>query len=177
MKMGTAIFWGAVVIIAGILIMLRAFGINIPIFKFLIGGLLIFWGIKILAGGSNFFKCGAIKEKNSVIFGEARFDTNDISNEYNVVFGKGEIDLTNIVLNSTKQVKINTVFGAADVKLPKHVPFKIRANSAFAQTVLPNENSTAFGTNFYATKDFNENEPYLEIESNVVFGQIDYSKK
>lgn len=161
-------FWGVFLITIGVLFLLKqVFHINIPIFKLLLGIFFIYLGISIMFGGS------ISKTGNNIIFNQGTVTANNLNDEYNVIFSEGTIDLTGLdVSNKTKRVKVNAVFGSADVKISPDTPTVIRANSAFAATTTPDSNSVTFGNHTYRTKSFNEGANYLEVETNSVFGRI-----
>lgn len=170
MKMGPSLFWGLLLVILGASLIFRiVFNIDFPIFKILIAFLLIFFGLKMLFGS---FKTPSFETKESdIVFGEKRFSNPETNRDYSVVFGKGTYDFRDIDLKGEKQkVKISTVFGASIIKINKDLPTKIKVESAFAGTELPNGNSAVFGSSTYTSPDFDPEKPHLEIKLEVVFG-------
>ena len=117
MKMGSGLFWGIILIIIGISLIIKiVFNIDFPIFKILIAFFFIYLGLKIMLGDGFKFFHGRNTETD-VVFGESNFNSVNHGKDYNVVFSKGSFDLRNIVLNDSgpTYVKINTVFGYADM--------------------------------------------------------------
>jgi len=173
MKMGflfSGVFWGVVVIIIGISIIFKTvFKIDIPVFRIIIALIFIYAGIKIITGG---FGKPAIK--NGVFFGEANI-TGDIKNkEYNIIFAKGDIDLSAFELpDRTEEFQLNTVFGHGRLKINSSLPVRIQVNTAFAGVKLPNGNNVAFGEYFYETKAYKEGEKHLFIKASAVFGALE----
>jgi predicted membrane protein len=170
MKMGPSLFWGLLLVVLGLSLIFRiVFNIDFPLFKIIIAFLLIFFGLKMLFGS---FHTPRFETKESdVVFGEKRYSNPDTDRDYSVVFGKGVYDFRDIDLKGEKRrVKISTVFGATVIKINKSTPVKIKVESAFAGTELPNGNSAVFGSTTYTSPDFDENIPYLEIKLEVVFG-------
>jgi predicted membrane protein len=170
MKMGPSLFWGLLLVILGLSLIFRiVFNIDFPLFKIFIAFLLIYFGIKMLFGS---FHGPRIETKeNEVLFGEKQFSDPENHRDYSVVFGKGVYDFRDYDLKGEKRfIKISTVFGASVVKLNKNMPVKIRVESAFAGTELPNGNSAVFGSTTYTSPDFDSNKPFLEIKLEVVFG-------
>lgn len=165
----SGVFWGVLLILLGVSLLLKIlFNISIPIFRIAFALLLIYLGIKILLGGH-----GIEKRKNTVLFNDARIEYSDAFDEYNVVFGKGVIDLSNISLgNRTIEVKVNTVFGEGAIKINPTLPTEILVNSAFAGARMPDGNTISFGNYTYKSKNFKEGENHLKITSNVVFGSL-----
>lgn len=173
--MNWSIFWGIFLVLLGLSFIIKVvFNVDIPIIKFLIGFFFIYLGIKLFIG-KDFSIFSHRNDENVVAFGQKTIrDVND-SKEYNVVFGRGIIDLRSIDLSEqeTVKIRINTVFGSSDVLLNDTIPFKIEATTAFAEAKLPDGNSTAFGTINYENFEKNDTSfryPVLIVESTTVFG-------
>lgn len=174
MRMGfifTGIFWGVVLILVGLAVIINVvFGIKIPIFRTIFALFLIYLGIQMLTGLS-FWN----KSKKSVVFEEKTIEVTIASDKYDVVFGKGEIDLTGIELkDQSVRVEINTVFGGSVVKINPAIPTKIIASSVFGGTHLPDDNMVAFGQYTYKTENFKEAEKHLLIRATVAFGGMEF---
>ncbi len=173
MKMGclfcSGMFWGVLLILLGISIILKIlFNITIPVFRIAFALLLIYLGVKILTGGF-----GIGRKKNTVLFNDSKIEYTESSDEYNVLFGKGVVNLSTVSLEKkTVEVKVNTVFAEGTIKINPALPTKILVNSAFAGARMPDGNVISFGNYTYKTKSFKENENYLKIETNVVFGSL-----
>lgn len=174
MKMGAGLFWGALLILIGIGIVIRVvFNINFPVVKFIVAFFFIFIGVKILIGNLNFGHVNV--DENTTIFSESRFDGLDENfKEYNVIFGSSVIDLRNIDLSSgSKEIKINTIFGGTVLKIDDKTPLKVKADAAFANAKLPNGNAATFGTGRYESETFNSDSNYVYIKGDVVFGSLE----
>ena len=173
MKMGAGLFWGILLILIGIGIVIRVvFNINFPIVKFVIAFFFIFIGIKLLVG--NFNITGNNSDGETTIFSESKiYGTNDTYKEYNVIFGGTVIDLRDIDLSKgSKEIKLNTIFAGSVLKVNEEVPIKIKAEAAFANVNLPNGNTTAFGTAKYESETFSKDTNYLYVKVDVVFGDF-----
>ncbi|MFC2150919.1 hypothetical protein ACFLSE_00190 [Bacteroidota bacterium] len=171
MKMGAGLFWGLLLILIGIGIVIRVvFNINIPVVKFVIAFFFIFIGIKLLVGNFNFWDNRG--DENTTIFSESRIDgLSEDFKEYNIVFGSSVIDLRDVDLtNGSKEIKINTIFGATIVKIDEKTPVRIKADAAFASAKLPNGDTAAFGTGKYESETFSKDSNYIYIKCDVVFG-------
>jgi predicted membrane protein len=177
MKMGPGLFWGIVFILIGIgLIIKIVFNIDFPIFKTLIAFIFIYIGIKILVGGS-FKPFTTHKTKSDVVFGESSFNGSEKNGqEYNVVFSKGTLDLRTVQFTDSLpfRVKINTVFGSSNIFLSKDIPVKIQADAVFSNATMPNGNSAAFGSNTFVSDSFDATKPYIDIDADVVFGELKF---
>lgn len=170
MKMGfifSQVFWGLLLVVIGLSLILKVvFNLNIPVFRLIFSFFLIYMGLRILFGGFGF-------EKNcrNMIFNDYQFKVK-ADGDYNVIFGRGVIDLTGYTIDANTRIKINTIFGSGLVKLDPSQPLKIKVNSAFAEAKMPDGNIISFGEYYYQTPAVQENQPYGEMEANVVFGEL-----
>ncbi|OHD66943.1 MAG: hypothetical protein A2096_11365 [Spirochaetes bacterium GWF1_41_5] len=165
-------FWGAILILIGISIMIKTFfNIDLPVMRILFACLFIWIGIKILAGGK-FPQHAAVRDEQSIIFGEGKIDVQEIKSSYSVIFGKGDIDLSRVVLDKDTTIEINTVFGSSSVKLGNY-PVIISANSAFAEVKMPDSRVANFGSTEYSGKN-SEGAHRLKIRASAVFGQMEF---
>jgi len=76
--------------------------------------------------------------------------------------------------NEIKPVKINTIFAQGRVILNTETPALIRASSAFGELELENSSLGAFGSRKFRIGDIDTDRGYLDIEANVVFGQLKF---
>jgi hypothetical protein len=175
MKMGfifSQVFWGIFLILLGISFILKVlFHLDIPVFRLFVSFLLIYMGLRVLTGG---FSC----ERNSrnLIFNDYQFKVNT-DGEYNVIFGRGIVDLSEYQVNANTYIKINVIFGSGLIKLDPAQPLKIRVNSAFAGAKMPDGNMISFGEYNYQTPAVKEDQPYGKMEVNVVFGEMQLTEK
>jgi predicted membrane protein len=173
MKMGSALFWGLLLIVLGLSLVFKiVFNVDFPLFRIFIAFLLIFLGIKFLVG--SFGNININSNDNDVIFGEKNYRHFDEHKEYNVIFGKATYDFRDIELqNETKKINISTVFGGTEIKLRKDMPVRIKVESAFGGANLPNGNSAVFGSTYYESPGLDTSKPYLSIKADIVFGGFD----
>jgi predicted membrane protein len=173
MKMGSALFWGLLLIIIGLSFIFRiVFNIDFPLFKIIIAFLFIFLGLRLLFGS---FGVVNIKGgENDVIFGEKRFNDFEDRKEYNVIFGKGVYDLRDVDLGEKGlKIKLSTIFGGTEVKLSKNIPVRIKVDAAFAGAELPNGNTAVFGNTAYESPGLDTSQPFLDLKIDVVFGGVE----
>ena len=174
MKMGAGLFWGALLILIGLGIVIRVvFNINFPVVKFIIAFFFIFIGIKMLVGNFKFWDVRG--DENTTIFSESRIDGLDEDfKEYNVIFGSSIIDLRDVDLTKgSKEIEINTIFGGTVVKINENTPIKIKAEAVFANAKLPNGNTATFGTGKYQSETFSKDTNHVYIKGDVVFGSLE----
>ena len=173
MKMGIGIglFIGILFILAGVSIIIRIlFNIDIPVFKLVVAFIFLYIGIRLLTGD---FSARHIRSgENAVIFGEAQFQGLPDDHEYTILFGSARIDLTQVAdPNKIQNLKINTIFGGSELIIRKDQPVRITAEAAFASARLPGNKETSFGKVTYQPDSLSPN-TFLEVESNVVFGEF-----
>ncbi len=154
------LFWGILLILWGASLILKTFNIHMPLAKIFLAVVIILFGIKLLLGDkiSWFHSSGSYKRGSSYV-------RSNNSGEYTFVFSGGTIDLTDIKPNQN-DLEITVVFGSAEVLLPDNVNFDIDPTSVFGSTSLPDRGKT-------------KSMPgrTVRIESNAIFGRIEYTSK
>ena len=175
--MGFGIFFGILLILVGISIIIRIiFNIDIPVFKIFIALIFLYIGIRLLTGD---FSIRHTKSgENAIFFGESYFKGVPKDNEYTVVFGYAKIDLSEEdSLQEIQKIKINTIFGGSELIIKESQPVRIKADAAFAGAKLPDGKDTSFGTIYYESDKLNKAQGFLDIESSVVFGEFKVNLK
>lgn len=160
-------FIGVLLILVGLSALLRSFGLNIPFGRIVIGLLIIYVGIAIMVGGGIF-----MPEDNTILFsGSSKIRVTDpIQDEYNIIFGSGVIDLTDIdTENLRSEIEINTIFGNSEVLLSSNKSVRINASAAFGRAETPNGNTVSFGELNY-TKMADEDSNIINLKVAAVFG-------
>ncbi|MCB5258453.1 MAG: hypothetical protein WC179_04415 [Candidatus Cloacimonadaceae bacterium] len=147
------LFWGILVILIGVSLILKGFNISFPIFKIFIAIIIILLGVKLLIGG-----WGSTKKKDINV----RTYTST-ENEYNAIFAAQKLDLTNIEPDASP-LEINAVFGSLQVELPDDIIFDYNTTACCGSIDLP-EN---------APKDKTKARGTVKIEANAVFGKITF---
>lgn len=165
-------FWGAFLLVLGIALVIKVvFNIDFPVFKVLVGIFLILFGIKILVGRS-FFAPHHIGPDEAV-FGERVYDHPESGKDYTVLFAKGVYDFTNVDLDHGNfRAKVSTVFGGAQIIIPRDKPVRIKADAVFAGAELPDRNTAVFGSSVYESESWSPDVPYIDIQVDVVFGGV-----
>ena len=173
MKMAPAVFWGIILVVIGLSIIFRII-FDINLFRVLIAVFLILIGIKILIGNKGIFNFSTVK--SDVIFGDRKFsEMPDNKTEYNVIFSRSEFYYKDINFKKDKpvKIKINTIFGATEIRIDENSPVKVKVNAVFAGAKLPEGNTVVFGSSEWAGKTFDTSRNYLYIEADVIFGSIE----
>jgi predicted membrane protein len=169
----SALFWGILLILFGIWVILSAvFHINFPMGKILFALFFFYLGIVVITGGVK-----SKKTSTQAVFSESNMKFDGNNREMNIVFGRGVLDLTDASKFKTGTMEFNTIFGAGAIILGKDQPVKIRVDSAFSGAKFPDGNTVSFGSYSYTTPAFKEGKDALIIKANVVFGGLEVTQK
>ena len=128
MKMSSSIFWGIILILIGLSLILKVvFHVDFPFFKFLFAFFLIYLGIRIFIG-KDFRLFSDAGDEQTVIFSQRTITRVESGKEYNVIFGNGIYDLRNFEYSQDEEVsiKMNTVFGNSEVLIGDSIPLEIK---------------------------------------------------
>jgi predicted membrane protein len=162
-------FWGVIIVLIGLSIILREiFHIHFPILRIVFGVLLLYWGIKVIAGGFNRPWAGhsTVMDQSSVTYGSNH-------REYNIVFGNGNVDLFKMEKPAHNQkMEMNVVFGNGHLILNDSIPVRVDMSSAFGSVESPDKSTSVLGNSIFQTSAYRENEPFLRIKASAVFGRI-----
>jgi len=162
---GNAIIGMIFLILGAALLLVNLLGIKINFFRLFPGVILIILGVVVLFGqfGSH----------DEVIFDQRKIDINESFKEKNIIFAEGIIDLNDLIgLETTKKIKINVIFGSGRLVLNPEIPTVVHSTSVFANTELPGNSVSFIGSTEYKPKDFQAGSPFLDIETNAIFGQL-----
>jgi predicted membrane protein len=167
-------FWGVLIILFGLSILLReVFHIHIPFMKIIFGLFLIYLGVRVIAGGA-----WKSKASNTSVFTESDMHYDPSHDEYDIVFGSGTIDLFKMETPTQKRkIEVSVVFGNGTVIVNDSIPMKIEMNSVFGASVLEDKRVNALGTSYNTTSAYKEGQPYVLLETNVVFGKLTIQSK
>jgi len=171
-----SLFWGVLLILFGLSMILKGFfKIDIPVFRIVFAVIIIYWGLKLLFGGSGFsFR----HHENTVMFNHAKIRASKKSSEYNVIFGRSDIDLTNIdITEKNVHSEVNVVFGSGLVYLDPSIPTIVKISTVFAESKLPDRTVSFFGDYVYRNPSYIEGENCLILDLDVVFGNVRIEEK
>jgi hypothetical protein len=168
MKMGllfSGLLWGSFFILLGLSVILKhTMHIDIPVARVFFGLFFVYLGAQIIAGAGR-----RSNPDCDVVFSDRKITADAKTGEYNVVFGRGSVDLTSEALKGAS-VKVNAIFGDCTLTVRKDSPVLVRASSAFGAVELPDGSAAAFGNALYRTKSYQEGKPHLAVEAVAVFG-------
>lgn len=165
--LSSGIFWGFIVILFGVGILLKSvFHVNIPFFKILIGIIVILFGVSIIFNAINSTR------RNNTVFREYNFNFGTIEKEYNIVFSKGVFDFTNFNFSNYNGefIKINSAFSKSEIYLSRNFEYEIRADSVFGVVRLPNGESVSFGNIARLENAENSGLKRINLHVSSVFG-------
>lgn len=162
-------FWGVLLILFGLSSILKSFNINIPLARIFLGVIIIYVGIVMLFGGDIY------TGKNNIVFNDTNIKvTENISDKYNIIFGSGVIDLTEISPEKFRTgIEVNTIFGASEILIDSSKPVILNISSVFGKATIPDGNNITFGDYRYVNVDEEKNQDVIEIEGSVVFGSME----
>ena len=151
---------GLFVIGGGIYILIRyCFNINMPfilytpIFRMIIGMIIIFLGAYILVG-MHYVSDSVPKNKRT---------------KYDVYFKTKTIDLSDLEIDRNRIIDINTVFADTVIFINDKVQVHIKASSAFGSVSLPTGDSVSFGETNFVMGTYDS---ILYLNVNAAFAQI-----
>jgi len=164
----SGVFWGIVVVVLGILLILKALGLAIPVWKVFWGLLFIYMGISII-----FWSFGGCNRQGRMICNDYKIEADGKQDKYSIMFGSGNIDLTKIdVKEKTVKIQVSAIFAEGFIKLNPDMPAKVLVTSAFGGAVTPDKTDVAFGSYIYKNSKYKEGANYLDVEVHVVFAGV-----
>jgi hypothetical protein len=164
------IFWGIVLIALGVWFIVRSrVPFHIPVFRIIIAVLFVYIGVRVLVWGPS------IREKNTAVFSQSQmvYSEGGKQNEYNMIFGSGDVDLTSATVGDRSVgAEVNVIFGSGVLRVNAATPVRIHMSAAFGSVYAPNGRSVAFGDSVYTTPAYKDGAPALEVKAAAVFGSL-----
>jgi predicted membrane protein len=163
-------FWGALIILAGVLLIIRnVFKIDLPVMGIIFPIIIITVGISLLTGA----KVGPQSARHTM-FNEGSYEASGDNARYSVLFGKGVYDLRKLrPVDKDVHVDVSTVFGGAEIIVDRNTPLIIEGASVFGAVEFPNKESVSFGDRTYTNSAYVEGSPAIRVHAKVVFGGIE----
>jgi hypothetical protein len=174
MKFTLAAVLGILVLVAGLSIILGSvLDIHLPLFRSAVALVLILLGVRMLFGAWAPARKGSA-DSTSVLFEERVLGPTSAAParmKYDVVFGRGVIDLTTLPRDALdRTVEINSIFGAAEVRVDSATPYEVDGTAAFGETRTPGPGRSASGFGSFHYQPPSAVPPLLHIKVNSVFG-------
>jgi predicted membrane protein len=146
------------------------FSIRLPILRGAIALLLVIVGLRMILRGGRLE--GAAPESGEAWLADRRFAPEGQlpgDARYDVVFGRGVIDLTHLAEPSTDvTVTVDAVFGTAVVTVDPAIAYDVSASAAFGEVRMPDRSAAAFGSVQYRSPA--DHRPRLHLKVNAAFG-------
>lgn len=163
----SSLFWGVMLLLLGASMILRAvFNLDIPVFRIIFALVIIYFGVKLLIGRHAFKS-----SDNYTMFRNTSSKISDLGEDYSIIFGKSNIDLTQVDLStSVQKTSVDIIFGSANILIDPDIPMKINISTIFADCKLPQRNINFFGDSEYKTPSYVAGENFLELNIDVIFG-------
>jgi predicted membrane protein len=174
MKMSASLFWGLILILIGISIIIKiVFNIDFSIFRVVFALVLIYFGIRLFIG-RDFKVYQNDKDEQLIIFSRRVVTHVEKDKEYNVIFGDGKFDLRNFSVpdGEVLHLRLNTIFGGSEIILNPEIPVEINSQTAFGGTRMPNYNESSFGDSSYKNDTAKKTSAKIIFETNTVFGAL-----
>jgi len=168
MKMGIFfgnLFWGILLVLWGVSMILKGFGVSIPLAKIFFAVIIILFGVKLLIGGSWRVKSSGIKSTSY----------SSDKTEYTTIFASQNIDLKHIKPGN-KPIEVTVVFGSAYVELPSDVVFEVQPTTVFGSMITPKHSHYGFGDDHQVFNEGSSGEKVF-IEANSIFGRLEFKVK
>lgn len=169
MFMFSGYFWSGVLVLLGLGIILNVFlKTKIPFVRIFFALLLIYIGVSLF-----FARSWRGHEWRHHRFPE-RIRVTDGSQQHDVVFGEGEVDLTGLKLeDKVIREEIDVAFGSCRIRLDPAMPVRVEVSSAFGGVRLPSGNEVGFGDHVYRSPGLDETRPYLLVKVDLAFGSVE----
>lgn len=177
-----SMFWGIALVTIGLILLIQSiFKIDLPIFRILIGVGIVYLGVKMVFGSFGIEIRGAKLEKvataTSVIFTDADLKSKSddkVNRDFQTVFGNSRLDLSSLSENElAEKIEVSTVFGKTQIVTPENLPLLVETNTAFGSVNVRGDKTSAIGNGVFRTQGFHSDKPYLKIEANSVFGEVE----
>lgn len=155
-------FWGIVLILWGLSLVLKAFfpSIRLPLGTIFISICIIIFGIQLLVGG---FGNKRSFSNKSVKHGYSEHKSRAYTEELNVVFSTDSLNLSSVdVSNQDRFIDVTAVFGRAILYVSEDIPVRLETDAVFGKVFKDSRLKLA-----------SNDETALVIQAEAVFGSVD----
>ena len=163
----SSLFWGTILIIWGISILIKAlFGIDIPVLSTLLALGLLYLGFSLLTGNTacTVKRGGYTTHTNYSHYQESGF------HKETIVFGEKTIDFTNMSPNQdTATQEYVITMASATFKINPAIPTSINVQTVMGRAQFPNNTEISVGSYHYTNST---EKPVLHIKATVVMGSL-----
>jgi predicted membrane protein len=160
-------FWGIFLIAIGAALMAKyIFNLDFPIGRIIWSVFLIMLGVQFLIGFSIKGEPGTAMFSDTVLYYEQG------RTEYQTIFGKGYLDLSEVPTDEEVKIKAVCVFGEMVVKVNDSASVSVKGSSVFGNAQMPGGSSASFGDVGWRSTGYDRVKPTLKLKAESVFGQI-----
>ncbi len=164
------IFWGLAFVAVGVWIMVRRYvPVNIPLIRIIVALFFVWLGVHILLRGPMF------RDRNTIVFSDTRMDwsADSRSNDYNIIFGRGSVDLSGLSpAGGSVYKEVNVIFGTGTLRVNPAVPLQIDMTGVFGTVRSPDGYAVSFRDRVYTTPAFKPGADAVRIKATAVFGTL-----
>jgi hypothetical protein len=169
-RFGFRFIAGAVLLLIGASIVADLlFQVSLPLVRAAFALLFLLFGARLLAGA---WSRGPRRVDGEAWLADRRFAPAGALHadaRYDVVFGRGLIDLTEIdEPDDDVTVTVDTLFGSAVVRVDPTIAYEAEGSSAFGEIRMPDLRAAAMGSLHYQSPA--DHRPRLHLKLNTVFG-------
>jgi len=161
------IFWGILLIAVGAwFILRRSLPFHLPVVRLIVAVVLVYVGVRVLVRGP-------LADRHGPFFERHQRYTAAWDRDYNIIFGNGDVDLSEVALGpSSVHTEVNVVFGSGVLRINPAMPVRIDMSAAFASVEAPNGRSLSFGDTVYTSASYRDGAPALQVRAVAVFGRL-----
>jgi hypothetical protein len=164
------LFWGILLLAAGLIILLKlVFNLQVSAGKLIFGLFILMIGVSMLVSGPGWGIWDNRMDNANLFSGGRDVTVAGENTEYSTVFGSGTYDATD--MKPGDRVKINCAFGSCKVLLPDKDVY-VTASCAFGTVHMPDDRTISFNSGFYGQDSANT----VRIEISCAFGSVNVSQ-
>lgn len=174
--MGFTLFISLFLLSLGLGLVIKALlSSHLPLSRWIVGSLIVLLGVHLLM--NNLRKSDQL-DSHRVWFSDSNLIVDSVGNsDIDVAFGDVLVDLRQFDLNdSLPTIRIQVVFGHAEVLLPQNVAFVVETDMGFAGTTGLTRTAGGFGHHYYASPLFQKDANYLTVDVSVLFGAVAFAE-
>ena len=128
--MSSRLFWGLVVMVIGVSIVVQVlFKIQFPIWRLVVGAVLIFWGIQFVTYKGQRTQGGA-----EGVFSEGVYEAKNLNRRsFSYIFSSQTVDLRHVAFGAGTEISVEAIFASVEVLLPENVHVELDSEAIFAK--------------------------------------------
>ncbi len=174
---------GIVLLLVGLSILINVlFGVSIPIFRLLLAGLAIYFGLLLLLGVFKIRVPGIGSVDGTIAFagGDLKLTGDPIeARELTVALARGTVDISALPVPQEGElpVRLSVVLGECTVLYDPAQPLRIDAATAFGDCKMPNDEKVVVGSLAWKSPAYDAVAPRIKLSITCVLGQVRFVAK